>query len=190
MYINSRTAINEGWITFPTWMSDEQQVRCVQPNALDITLDALFEIDTTGTARITEAERNLRMVNKVEPVEGVWTLKPNTMYDCMSDFFVNVPQNVAAQLAIRSSLNRVGIHLNAGLYDSAFTGNVGFTLYNRSGSLEIGKGTRVAQLIFVSSPDSGSYEGIYNAHQSGTHWSKGVSERNFNIEVNAPTLDQ
>ena len=99
-----------------------------------------------------------------------WVFNPNEMYDGMSDFFVSVPEGVACMLINRSSFNRAGVHLNSGLYDSSFQGNIGFTLFNRSQHIVYTQpNTRIGQIIFVHSESVGEYSGGYNT-QNGQHW--------------------
>lgn len=97
-----------------------------------------------------------------------WHLSSKKVYDGMSDVYVNLPEGIAAQLIIRSTFNRNGIFLTSGLYDSGFKGHIGFAIHNNSGEAKIGFGTRIGQIIFVSSDSVGSYAGGWN-HEEGTH---------------------
>jgi deoxycytidine triphosphate deaminase len=74
-------------------------------------------------------------------------------------------------LVVRSTLNRNGLFITSGLYDSFFKGNAGFCLHNRSpGVARIAPHTRVGQIMFVKSEFSGvQYSGTYNTKQ-GQHW--------------------
>jgi deoxycytidine triphosphate deaminase len=88
----------------------------------------------------------------------------------MSDFYVSVPEKVAGDLIIRSTLNRCGLALNSGLWDSGFKGNLGAIIYNRtSGQFRLMPHTRVCQLKFIMSDSSGMYAGGYN-REMGKHW--------------------
>lgn len=169
MFINPTIALNEGWITFPEWMSEAQRTKCIQPNAIDFTLDSLSELELMGSASITEDVRIMRRTVPVSLRGNQWLLKPGAVYDGASDFYVRVPEDVAAMLIIRSSFNRVGVHLQSGLYDAGYEGHIGFTLHNRSGDVVTEPHTRVGQIIFVHSDAAGKYAGGYN-HAPGTHW--------------------
>lgn len=182
MFISPITAIENGWVTHPQCkdVADFKQRKFVSPNALDFTLDKLFTIDESTRFVVSEQSKQMRGGEELiaETVVDAsnqnslgdhWTLLTNTVYDGMSDFYVEVPEGVAALLIIRSTFNRNGIFLTSGMYDAGFKGNIGFALHNRSGIAQIAPGTRVGQLIFVESQSEGQYEGGYNTAQ-GKHW--------------------
>lgn len=177
MYINPKTAIENGWITGVT-DPDKQ----IQPNAIDFTLDKLFQI---GEAEFVISEEGKQMRNswqiEAAPDRGqdsdlaFWTIEPNSVYDGMSNIAVDLPEGVACELIIRSTLNRNGIFLTSGLYDSGYKGAIGFALHNRGALAKIAVGTRVGQIKFVSSDSAGLYAGGYN-HEAGTHWTDNETE--------------
>jgi deoxycytidine triphosphate deaminase len=168
MFINPKIAIQEGWITIPSTTNLE---KCIQPNAIDFTLDQLFTINQYKNCVISEQNKQMRGGEKIQAlkdtdnVSSYWILSPHETYDGLSDFYVNVPTNVAALLLTRSTLIRNGIILASGLYDSGFQGHIGFTLHNRSGKSIIFQGTRVGQIVFVESDNATTYAGGYNHHQ-------------------------
>lgn len=175
MFINPKTAIDNGWIKGD--ITDKH----IQPNAIDFTLDRVFCI-SDGSCAIAEFGKRMRPQAEVTPfpivrelyeikdvpytTEG-WILHKGS-YDCMSDFYVEVPEGVAAYLIVRSTFNRNGMFITSGLYDSGFKGHVGFVLHNMIGQAAVPKGTRVGQIIFVSSENAGVYAGGWN-HEAGTH---------------------
>lgn len=170
MFINPKQAIAEGWVKFPEWMSEESQQKCIQPNALDFTVDAIYIIGN-DSFEISETSKIMRAQTKLETFEGNFLLTQGC-YDAMSDFYVNVPEGVAACLVTRSTFNRNGVFIQSGLYDSGFKGNCGFVIYNMGGNTKITPRTRIGQLIFVKSEDSGvMYAGGYNT-EGGQHWTQ------------------
>lgn len=179
MFINPKQAIEEGWVKFPEWMSEEQKQKCVQPNALDFTIDHLYRISTTDVFTISESSKQMCQNTKLDAshttVAGnsynAWSINAGC-YDAMSDFYVEVPSGVAAHLITRSTFNRNGLFIQSGLYDSGFKGNVGFVIYNMRGVAVIEPNTRIGQLIFTKSDDSGvMYAGGYNT-EAGQHWTQ------------------
>ena len=171
MFVNPKHAIEQGWITFPEWMSTADQDKCIQPNAIDFTLDRLFQIDSQSPASVTETSKQMRTLTEVFPgTDNEWAIDPNQLYDGMSDFYVKVPDNIASWLVIRSTFNRIGLQLTSGLYDSSFCGNIGYTLHNRSGRIITKPHTRIGQIIFVDASAAGRYAGGYNT-TIGQHWS-------------------
>lgn len=172
MLINPKYAIEQGWISFPSWMSDEQKQKCIQPNAIDFTLDTMALVDGSP-AVITEDYRKFCSITEHDvDTDGNWLMPSNLLFDCTSHFYVNLPENVACELIIRSSFSRVGVQLDCGLYDSGFKGNIGFTLYGKLGLVTTRPGTRVGQIKFISSDSEGVYAGGFNT-ENGEHWTEG-----------------
>ena len=169
MIINPNTAINNGWISGLT--NPEKQI---QPNAIDFQIDRLFTINEKKTFVISEERKSMRGGEEVKSFENsdgetFWRLLPNSVYDAMSNIHVQVPDDVAATLIIRSTFNRNGIFLTSGLYDAGFDGSCGFAIHNRSGEAFIAPGTRIGQIMFWTADSSGKYEGQYNT-EKGAHW--------------------
>lgn len=177
MYINPRTAIENGWISHPDLINPEDWEKYLQPNALDFSLDALYKINHHNLFVISEEGKTMRGGSKMEPIVDrasdcqLWFLNPKTCYDGMSNFYVDIPEGVACELIIRSTFNRNGIFLTSGIYDSLFSGNIGFAIHNNSGAAKIAVGTRIGQIKFLSSDSNGGYEGQYNT-EKGQHWSE------------------
>lgn len=177
MYLNPQQFINDGSIKFPEWMDDEFKQKCIQPNALDITLDKAFGFDFGEHFILTENTKNMRKTTEVQSqiygnhTEPTFRI-PVGVTDIMSDFHINVPAGVAAFLIVRSTLNRNGLYITSGLYDQGFDNYIGYALHNRGEDAYIAPHTRVAQLVLVKSEDSGiMYKGSYN-DSKGTHWSQ------------------
>lgn len=173
MLINPNQAINEGWIKFPSWMTEEQRIKCIQPNAIDITGDKFFLLNESDTqAHVSETSKSFHALKEIRPstTSDTITLMAQRTYDVMSDFYVEIPEGVAAELIIRSTLNRLGLALNAGLWDSGFKGNLGCIIHNRMDTpILIDIHTRICQIKFYKSDSAGVYAGGYNTNQ-GQHW--------------------
>lgn len=170
MFISPKYALDQGWVTFPEHMSEQDRAKCIQPNALDITIDRLFNVDITTPFVISEQAKTMRSVSEITPNDNkFWNLNIGC-YDAMSDFHVDIPEGVAAYFITRSTFNRNGVFVQSGLYDQGFSNYAGFMLYNFGGVSSIAVGTRACQLIFVKSESSGiMYNGQYNSNK-GQHW--------------------
>lgn len=179
MLISPKTAIEKGWVKFPEWMDDEFRAKCIQPNALDITVDKLFSLNDHTSFVISETEKKMRGVTEVATDDGHWALMPKASYDFASDFYVDVPAGVAVMFIIRSTFNRNGLFITTGLYDSGFQGAAAGVLHNRSGAAFIAPHTRIAQMMLVTSDSVGMYAGGYN-HAQGTHWYDDVLQQEYN----------
>jgi deoxycytidine triphosphate deaminase len=175
MFINPQQAIDLGWVT--GIVNAKKQV---QPNAIDFTLDTLMSIDNTQTAYISEGSKVMRDNAVVLPNNGIWTLDGGRVYDGTSDLYVKVPQGVAAVLWTRSTFARNGVFIISGLYDTGYTGHVGFTIYTMGGPIEIEKGTRIGQIAFIKAENAGVYAGGWN-HEQGTTWDTKALEQGSTI---------
>lgn len=164
MFINPKTAIEKGWITGIN-NPDKQ----VQPNAIDFTADRAFTVATNRNFFIDEEKKEMRGGDEMLSFDGqLFTIEGRSMIDFLSDVYVDLPEGVAAQLVIRSTLARNGLILTSGLYDSGFKGHIGFLLHNNHPDPAIiRKGTRVGQIIFIGADSAGTYAGGYN-HEHGT----------------------
>jgi len=157
MFINPQKAFKEGWIT---GVKDEAQI---QPNAIDITADRLFAVNPSNHFSISKTDKLHR--NRTEFVNPtIWSLERG-VYDVMSDCYVEMPEGVAGYLITRSTLNRNGVFVQSGLYDSGYKGPVQFMLYNLFGRTELSPHVCVAQFVFVESESSGKYSGGYNTEK-------------------------
>ena len=164
MFISPKVAIEQGWIT-----GIRNEKLQVQPNAIDFTLDVIQTIDPEGVAYIGEDTKVMRKCVALDPVDGKWNLAGQRVYDAMSDMYVKVPKGVAAFLVPRSTFARNGVILASGLYDTGYEGHIGFTIYTHGGAIDVQKGVRYGQIVFVASDSVGEYAGGWN-HARGTTW--------------------
>ncbi len=172
MIINPNTAINEGWLKFPNWMSEEQKQKCIQPNAIDVTCDRVFQVlDFSEPFSLSESEKRMLPQQEQTPSDGWFRVPAHGFVDVMSDFFITVPNGMVATFIVRSTLNRNGLYITNGLYDQGFSNYCGLILHNRSNSEAlIKKNTRIGQVMFIAAEDSGLlYNGIYNQN-TNEHW--------------------
>ena len=177
MFISPKVAIDNGWVKLPEGVDIN---KVLQPNALDFTLDKVYTIDPRAHFFISEDKKQMRGGKELvaefdaQRQENYWRLDTG-VYDGMSNFYVDVPEGVAAWLIVRSTFNRNGVFITSGIYDTGFKNYLGFTVHNRSGIAFISPGTRIGQLIFVKSESIGMYQGIYN-NNAGEHWSKNFQD--------------
>jgi deoxycytidine triphosphate deaminase len=174
MFINPLQAIDLGWITG----IKDPKVQ-VQPNAIDFSLDVVQSIGNT-VARITESGKTMRSTEVLAPVDDLWELAGQRVYDGTSDVYVNVPVGVAAVLWTRSTFARNGVLIASGLYDTGYKGHVGFTIYTYGGPIQIGKGTRIGQIGFIKAENAGVYAGGWN-HDKGVTWDSKAIEQGTRI---------
>lgn len=178
MFISPQVAIEKGWIK----RSDGKEISAayIQPNAIDFTIDRAFlatgvvefkAIDVIVDGELKTLKQfpefvELQASEDADPKFAggpMFLVNPQSSIDFLSDFYVDIPEGVAALLIVRSTFNRGGNFVTSGLYDSGFKGNIGAALHNNgSSNAFVGKGTRIGQIIFVSSDSVGMYAGGYN----------------------------
>jgi deoxycytidine triphosphate deaminase len=162
MFINPMIAIEQGWIR-------NVPKHCIQPNAIDIPISKLFELDQTDVFDVeTKLHRNRKQLT-INDDGKYWMQKG--VYDFTTEVYVEVPKGIVGWLISRSTLNRNGVMIQSGLYDSGFNGPVCGMMYNISGLMSIQHESRVAQFILAESDSVGAYTGGYNVKE-GEQWIK------------------
>jgi dUTP pyrophosphatase len=129
----------------------------VQQNGIDLTLGSVQKVKGGYLGK------EERVINEYENLEarenGVYYLEEG-VYSINFQQEIKVPEDMCAEIIQRSTLNRIGGFILAGLYDSGFNNQVGAILRVSSG-LKIEKGARVAQIIFQDANPASLYKGIY-----------------------------
>jgi deoxycytidine triphosphate deaminase len=174
MFINPKTAIENGWITWNDNISDIKKY--IQPNAIDFDCSSIMCMSNPDDryAFLSEDSKSMANWDKLHTTGNdtyghVWYLERDNFYDFTSNFYVDLPRGVAAELIIRSTLNRNGTFLTSGLYDSGFKGQIAGMLHIRGCKILLAPNTRIGQIKFIQSDSVELYAGGYN-HTKDTHW--------------------
>jgi deoxycytidine triphosphate deaminase len=132
----------------------------IQPNAVDLRVDKIFLLKK-GVFSIDEEQKVHRGSDELHPdTQGYWSLKPGT-YEIIMENQVKIPSGYAGWVITRSTLNRNGLWLSSGLYDSGYEGVMAGALHVEHGLARIQKGTRVGQFIMFEAENISMYEGDY-----------------------------
>ena len=159
MFLNPKQAIDEGWLR-------GVPLDHVQPNAVDIRASELYKVRKDSDFELYHEKKRHRVRNKVDDTaEALWSLKSNNVYDFVSPAYVEMPDGVVGWLVTRSTLNRNGVFIQSGLYDSGYKGPVQCILYNLFGITVLEPGISVAQFVFVDAPSGRTYAGGYNTEE-------------------------
>jgi len=98
-----------------------------------------------------------------------FTFEPFKRYLAQTKECIQLPTDVAAQLAGRSTVGRMGIviHKTAGWIDPGFTGTITLEIMNLSTEpITIDANTRIGQLVCMElNEDTAGYDGQYNDQQ-------------------------
>ena len=135
----------------------------VQPNGFDLTLRDISQIQTGGKIGVSNAQRKISDVSTMEfDSEGWVELYPGS-YVVTYNEVVNIPKNVMATGAPRSSLLRCGVTVHMAIWDAGYSGRSQSLLvvYNQGG-FRLQKNARIAQLVFHQLADeTEAYNGAY-----------------------------
>src|SRR4051812_43902232 len=93
----------------------------VQPNAIDLRVDKVFLV-RPKTFILSEDEKVHRGSVELQPDRnGFWVLKEGN-YEVIMENIINVGRGEAGWVITRSTLNRNGVFLTSGLYDTGYNG--------------------------------------------------------------------
>lgn len=137
----------------------------VQPNAMDLKVDKIFAIKYENMFEISEDGKTHRGSVELKPdSNGWWTLGPGT-YEIIMEGEITIGHDEAGWVITRSTLNRNGVFITSGLYDSGYKGVMAgamhVTGHNGSMRFRIQQGTRVAQFLLFKAEAVNQYDGDY-----------------------------
>lgn len=130
-----------------------------QPNAVDLRVDKIFRLNDTQF-EISESEKKHRGSWEVKPHDGHFYLEKGT-YEIIMENIVTIPEGYAGWVITRSTLNRNGLFITSGLYDSGYSGVMAGALHVEHGPAKIEKGTRVGQFLLFEAETLSMYDGDY-----------------------------
>jgi|TARA_R110001583_G_scaffold27369_3_gene97900 deoxycytidine triphosphate deaminase len=134
----------------------------VQPNAIDLKIDKIFRLNST-TFEISEAEKVHRGSVLFTPdAYGLWKLDVG-IYEIIMEGEINIGPNEAGFVITRSTLNRNGLFITSGLYDSGYCGVMAGALHVTGGPAIIKRGTRVGQFLLFEAESLNQYSGSYGS---------------------------
>lgn len=135
----------------------------VQPNAIDVRIDSMQRINSTEFV-ISEDDKQHRRTSPVavEKNDGKewFVLSPGT-YEVVMDGLIHLGPDEAGFIITRSTLNRNGLFLTSGLYDSGYHGVMAGALHVDNGPARIARGTRIGQFLIWKAEALSSYDGSY-----------------------------
>ena len=132
-----------------------------QPNAVDLRVKKIFEINKKSPFIISEEDKTHRGSTEVQPDEEGWFNLERGTYEIIMENVVSVGEGYAGFVITRSTLNRNGLFITSGLYDSGYHGVMAGCLHVRVGPAKIKKGTRVGQFILFEAETLSMYDGSY-----------------------------
>ena len=154
------STINIGGRETTSKLSNVNYAKDVQPNAVDLRLGKIFKIkDNVFT--IDEDQKVHRGSEEYEPWEdGYYYLSPGS-YEVIMENEIHVGPDEAGFVITRSTLNRNGLFLTSGLYDTGYEGVMAGVLHVNVGLARIKPGTRIGQYLNWKAEALSSYDGDY-----------------------------
>lgn len=136
----------------------------VQPNAIDLRLDKVFRIKSSDFELTNEKKTHRGTEELQSNDEGFWNLGPGS-YEIVMENIVHVAEGEAGWVITRSTLNRNGVFITSGLYDSGYHGVMAGVMHVTCGNFRVKKGTRVGQYICVKAESLHKYDGDYGINK-------------------------
>lgn len=132
-----------------------------QPNAVDLRLDKVYKIKKDVFEISNEHKKHRGTDYELKPDhQGYFFLEPGS-YEVVMSNIIHVGENEAGWVITRSTLNRNGLFLTSGLYDSGYHGVMAGVLHVSIGPARIKKGSRVGQFLLFEAESLSSYDGDY-----------------------------
>lgn len=140
------------------------QVEDIQPNAVDLRVDKIYRIKQDNTFILGEQDGkeykyHRGSVEMQTDEEGYWHLSPGT-YEIVMQNIIQVGEDEAGWVITRSTLNRNGLFITSGLYDSGYHGVMAGALHVTAFA-KIKEGARVGQFLLFKSQSLKKYDGDY-----------------------------
>jgi deoxycytidine triphosphate deaminase len=153
--VNIGSNNSNSWLS--QWVADQ-----VQPNAVDIKIDKLFEMNSDNTFVIDETSKTHRGATEIQPdADGYFVLQPGKSYEFVAEGTVSIGEDEAGFVITRSTLNRNGVFITSGLYDSGYRGVMAGVIHNVGGVSKIAKGARIGQFLLWKAEAVSTYDGDY-----------------------------
>lgn len=136
----------------------------VQPNAVDLRLGKVFKL-AQSTFKIDEQQKVHRGSYEVQPdAQGYYNL-PEGHYEVIMENKIVVGENEAGWVITRSTLNRNGVFLTSGLYDTGYDGVMAGMMHVMVGPMRIARGTRIGQYLSFNAESLHKYDGDYGSNK-------------------------
>lgn len=139
------------------------QPQDVQPNAVDLRLGKIFVI-SNKIFQIDETSKSHRGSVEVQPTDGWYTLDPGH-YEVIMENEITVGEGEAGFVITRSTLNRNGVFLTSGLYDTGYQGVMAGVMHVSCGPMRIKQGTRIGQYLNFDAEALYDYDGDYGSNK-------------------------
>ena len=137
-----------------------------QPNAVDLRLGKIFPIRKDVFEISNDNKKHRGTESELQPdADGYYVLEPGD-YEVVMENIIHVGEGEAGWVITRSTLNRNGLFITSGLYDTGYHGVMAGVLHVGVGTARIKQGTRIGQYLSFTAENLGSYDGDYGVGKS------------------------
>lgn len=134
----------------------------IQPNAVDLKIKQVSLITGGKVVLVGDNKQHAERTVVKPNGDGHYVLTEGK-YDILFDGKVVIGDGEAGFLITRSSLNRNGITISSGLYDTGYNSVIGGVLHiPPNTTLVVGKNERLAQFLLFDADALHNYDGVYN----------------------------
>ena len=161
MILSPEMVLSKGYLSSKEVPINEEAQ--IQPNGIDVRVKNVELIGNTSFKLLisgTQHASRIQIDKHIVDGEETFRVFPGRAFNFECYEWVTIPAGLVACIYMRSTLNRNGILVGCGLYDSGFSGPVSFTVYPSSNGI-IQVGVRVAQIVFYKSDGESLYSGSY-----------------------------
>ena len=132
----------------------------IQPNAVELRVAKFFRVVDSDFV-ISEDHKQHRGSIEIEPDMDGWFYLEEGHYEVVMQNIINVGNGEAGWVITRSTLNRNGLFLTSGLYDTGYNGVMAGMIHVTIGAARIKKGTRIGQYLNFEAESIKVYDGSY-----------------------------
>ena len=132
----------------------------IQPNAVDLRLGKVLWISSNEFLIDEEQKVHRGTVEMKVDDDGYYRLEPGH-YEVVMQNKITVGYDEAGWVITRSTLNRNGVFLTSGLYDTGYSGVMAGVMHVTVGPMRIKPGTRIGQYLCFAAQAVSQYDGDY-----------------------------
>lgn len=132
----------------------------VQPNAVDLRIEKVFFVRPNAFVISEDTKQHRGSVELTPDANGWWTLEEGH-YEVVMQNIIKVGKGEAGWVITRSTLNRNGVFLTSGLYDTGYHGVMAGMMHVTCGPMKIQRGTRIGQYLSFNAEALHDYNGSY-----------------------------
>jgi dUTP diphosphatase len=150
--------------------ADASLAAALQPNGVDLSLDAVWRLTGRGSLGRSNADRELPPHEPLAFGADGWLELPSGAYGMRYSEWVELPSDCGGLCFPRSSLLRMGVHVPTAVWDAGYAGRgEGLLEVSNPHGVRLQQGARIVQLVVfrLSAAARSGYAGSYQHENRG-----------------------